>query len=611
MIILHVIIFSVILALVFLTIFRVVINKNLQTTSKIFNILIFICVLFLLAQWTMGYIFHQTLKRKKGYVGEKGIEGRMGEEGDKATCSTDCGRKVCFAVLRTTMNQILQETIEKDIPGVEAGSNKDRLKKLLTCIKEPPIVKDEKNQNRITEEIDGLEAKKDGKCVPLSSLTTQQILNDKNIDLTYSIKNKKFLNKINTLCNSKQYLEILERQPPSDDEGNQKEKPTEKKLILFLSKIIEKWIKTICDFRIMIKNPETNKMDEVPIGILYLMSSDADYSMIETIEIRKRNNEGKVEKKEIESPLREVEKYDVWHWGEENSESPLLIKKCIQNITPPLGSEQQLKTILVNDYETIFSLKDILNNDTWDITNCPYGQMGDDLSNPHNLKYCVFREEDISGQRKGLIRRKLAWKTKEYRGRKLNITFLHPRFTIEVIDGQERRVYHKNINGKLFYPVGSVWTSLNVDNVKINKKTILVSGDVLPPTSYINIWSSSENSNDDLSKHVKLWRPVPPDGYIALGDVATKANETPDTTFANTPIVCVSKRCLELDKPLTGSKIWSNQDFSTIEYVNEENYRIYNNLSVNRSLKESDDGNDLLKKDKDDDINYPRNKMED
>ena len=604
MIVLHVIIFSVILALVFLTIFRVLINKNLQTTSKIFNILIFICVLFLFAQWTMGYIFHQTLKIKKGYVGEKGIEGRMGEEGDKATCSTDCGRKVCFAVLRTTMNQILQETIETDMPGVEAGSNKDRLKKLLTCIIEPPIVRDENNQNRITEEIDGLEAKKDGNCVPLSSLTTQQLLNDKTIDLTYSIKNKKFLNKINTLCNSKQYLEILERQPPSDDEGNQKEKPTEKKLILFLSKIIEKWIKTISDFRIMIKNPETNKIDEVPIGILYLMSSDADYSMIETIEIRKRNNEGKLETKEIESPLRELEKYDVWHWGEENSESPLLIKKCIQNITPPLGSEQQLKTILVNDYNKIVSLKELLNNDKWDNTNCPYGQMGDedDLSNPNNLKYCMFREEDIGGERKGLIRRKLAWKTEEYRGHKSNITFLHPRFTIEVIDGEERRVYHKNINGKLFYPVGSIWTSLDVDTNKLKKKTILVSGDVKPPISYTKIWSSNEETTfkyrDDLSKHVTLWRPVPPDGYVALGDVATKANEIPDTTFVNTPIVCISKRCLELDKPLRGSKIWSNQDFSKITYVNEENYRIYNNLSAHRPLKESDAGNDLLIKDK-------------
>lgn len=609
MIILHVIIFSVILALVFLTIFRVVINKNLQKNSKLFNILIFICVLFLLAQWTMGYVFHQSLKNKKGYIGEKGIEGREGQEGNKASCSTDCGRKVCFAVLRTTMNQILQETIEKDIPGVKAGSKKDRIKKLLTCIKKLPTVKDGNNQNRIKEEVDGLEAKKDGKCIPLSSLTTQQLLNDNSIDLTYSIKNKIFLNKINLLCNSKQYLEILERQPPIDEEGNKKEKPTEKKLILFLSKIIEKWIKIICNFRIMIKNPETNKMDEVPMGILFLMSSDAEYSMIETIEIKKRNKEGKIDIKNIESPLRELEKYDVWHWGEENSESPLLIKKCIKNITPPLGSEQQLKTILVNDYEEIYSLQKYQNKDQWDDTNCPYGQMGEDLSNPNNLKYCMFREEDISGERKGLIRRKLAWKTKEYRGRELNITFLHPRSRIEVINGQEQRVFHKNINGKLFFPIGSTWTSLKAEDVK--KQTILVSGDIIPPTSYIKIWSSSQNKDDDLNNHVILWRPVAPEGYVALGDIATKANETPDTTFANTPVVCVSKRCLELDKPLTGSKLWSNRNFSTIEYKTEENYRIYNNLSVYRSVKETEDGNDLLNKDKDDNIEYPRNKMED
>lgn len=611
--ILKVVTLGIILLLIFLTIFRISVNQNLNSSSKFFNVMIFIVLLFLTIQWSLGYYFHQSVKSKTGYIGEIGIQGQEGHSGDSGKCSSDCGRKVCFAVLRTTMDEILKKEIEKDQQINKRGKD-NNLQTLLTCIKHPQkIVGEGEGDNKVRQikDVDGIDAKdKTGKCIDISSLSTQELLNKKDnneIDLTYSVKNKLFLNKINLLCNSKEYLEILEREPPVDEEGNNKKKPTEKKLILFISNIIQKWIKQICKFRVNIitEDENNNKVtNEVPLGILFLMSSDAEFSMIEEIK-KKGDASTKTEDKIYNSPLRELEKYDIWRWGEKDSESPLVIKKCIKTIEPPLGSEQELKTVYTNNYDVLFSINQEGLKDVWDEKNCPYGQMGDDLSNPGNLKYCIDRESNFDlDVRKGLIRKKLAWKTKEYRGRDVNISFLHPTYYME----GNRRVYHKDINGTYYYPVGSVWTTTNTKN-KIKKKTILVAGNVEPPKSFEKIWTSASKEEDDLSKHVTLWRPIASNGYVALGDLATLANvnlENLTFTSENTPIMCIAEGCLDLSIPKTGSRLWDSADYSTISYKTEENYRTYNNLQIKKQENIKKIGQDIVNKDEDNDVSYPR-----
>ena len=54
------------------------------------------------------------------------------------------------------------------------------------------------------------------------------------------------------------------------------------------------------------------------------------------------------------------------------------------------------------------------------------------------------------------------------------------------------------------------------------------------PRSYECIWTDRGSS---ASRHGSCWRPIPPDGYVALGDVFVSAYNEP----SNDDVVCVSE----------------------------------------------------------------------
>ena len=293
-------------------------------------------------------------------------------------------------------------------------------------------------------------------------------------------------------------------------------------------------------------------------------------------------------------------KYDIWHWGEKTTESPLIVTTCLANQKPPLAIQQRLKTIYTNNYEVIFDSRKAYPKDVWDTTNCPYGQMGKDDTNPENVKICIKKTEQ-----ENIIKKELAWKKTEYR-RKTDITFLHP---------QTYTDKHNNT----FYPLGSVWTSLkpNKDG-KYGKQTILVRGDILPPVDYIKIWTSRERMDDkkpifNNTDDITIWRPKPPKGYVAFGDVIKKGTDKPSVEIEDTPVVCVAESCVS-QLPL-GTEIWNTNDIGRVDYKTEENYRIYNNLDLGIEIQEQNTeqivrefnpyANDTNKRDKDDDLSYP------
>ena len=553
-------------------------TKELSSNKKLFNFLVFLLILIFLFQFGLSFSMHKSVVNKMGYPGEPGIRGQKGDDGEEGTCVADCGRKVCSTVLERDAHNALTFHVKKIRGNLKDGEILE--KTLIKCAKGkatetdkngetielPKVELDICKKNPISDQSNNNQSTSDQKveCISIEEVS-DELFGKKDMEIRYRIKNRLFLNKLKLICNSKQYLSTLEKE--------HKNKPTEKKLIEYLSSIIIKWIELIVQYKIIVNSKP------IFLGVIFLMSPDATFDIIESI----KNDEGIIT---AESPLREIEKYDIWRWGEITSESPLIVTKCITNQQPPLAIQQKIKTVMTNTYDVIFDSNEAYPNDVWDTTNCPYGQMGKNRDNPDNLEVCINKTRT---GRKHIIKKSLAWKNTEYR-RKSNIIFLHPK-------------RYNGKDGKIYYPLGSVWTSLKPNKEgKYGKKTMLVTGDIMPPEKYVLLWKSNDIIEDGkpiLKSNivVSLWRPVAPRGYVAFGDVIVKGNSAPSTSIDTTPIVCVSKSCVS--QMQLGSEVWNTDDIARIDYRTEENYRIYNNISINPS--------DINSMDKDDSIQYPSN----
>ena len=635
----------VVLITISLNFFRMARVDGVSSNNKLFNILVFLLILVFLFQVGLNFSMHKSVMYKMGYPGEPGIRGQTGDKGDDGKCVADCGRKVCGTVLERDAHNALTYNIKK-LNKVEGAELK---KTLVKCAKKATIEKTANNTVIKLPKVDLDVCKKkkksnqtqstsdervDDKCISIEKVS-DAVFGSKDLEVRYRIKNRLFLNKLKLICNSKQYLSTLEKEHEN--------KPTEKKLIEYLSSIVIKWVELISNFKfsIIIDGEETKT---IYIGLIFLMSPDAEFDIIETKQIDENNT--------LESPLREIEKYDIWNWGETTSESPLIVTTCLANQTPPLAIQQRLKTIYTNNYEVIFDSRKAYPKDVWDTTNCPYGQMGKDNTNPENVKVCIKKTErrtinnrkcdqgyDFKDyvnssnlkwwkcaekcpggkylsdnscncacektEQENIIKKELAWKKTEYR-RKTEITFLHP---------QKYTDKHNNT----FYPLGSVWTSLkpNKDG-KYGKQTILVRGDILPPVDYIKIWTSSERMDDkkpifNNTNDITIWRPIAPKGYVAFGDVIKTGTDKPSVEINDTDVVCVAESCVS-QLPL-GTEIWNTNDIGRVDYKTEENYRVYNNLDLGIEVQEQNINqverefnpyaNDTNKRDKDDDLSYP------
>lgn len=560
----------VVLITISLNFFRLIRVDGISPNNKLFNVLVFLLILIFLFQFGLNFTMHRTVMSKLGYPGEPGIRGQTGDKGDSGTCVSDCGRKVCSTVLERDAHNALTFYVKKVRNNLNDGEQLERT--LVKCVKGPIVEKGENTVVTLPKVDLDVCKKKDTKlgenpkstsdelvdCVSVEEVSDSVFGNDQ-LEIRYRIKNRLFLNKLKLICNSKQYLSTLEKE--------HKNKPTEKKLIEYLSSIIIKWVELISSFKFNIEknevNEETGQTTKVSktiyIGIIFLMSPDAEFDIIEN----KKFKQGGIDKI-IESPLREIEKYDIWHWGETTTDSPLVVTSCLAKQKPPLAIQQKLKTIYTNNYDIIFDSSNAYPKDVWDATNCPYGQMGKNNDNPNNLKVCVRKSDNH------VIKRELAWKETEYR-RKVDITFLHPKKYIDK-------------NNKKYYPLGTVWTSLkpNKDG-KYGKKTLLVTGDILPPVDYLELWSSRDTLGDNRpifnsNVNITFWRPKPPKGYVALGDIVVNGTEKPPIDLENTPVVCVAESCVS-QIPL-GTEIWNTHHIGRVDYRTEENYRIYNNLDL-------------------------------
>ena len=111
------------------------------------------------------------------------------------------------------------------------------------------------------------------------------------------------------------------------------------------------------------------------------------------------------------------------------------------------------------------------------------------------------------------------------------------------------------------------------------KETILVSGgDLKEPENYELLWSSKTKCPECQLKQVQIFRPIAPEGYVALGDVAVKYNSTYKSNNKKTTddlndllqIRCIPEKYLR--KLKLGNMVWRNNDFYYNKYSNYLNY---------------------------------------
>ena len=390
------------------------------------------------------------------------------------------------------------------------------------------------------------------------------------------IINKYFLDKINNICNSDDYFAMLTKE--------HNKKPTEQKLINYIKDIISKWIVLIIQGNLeSLNNKDVIKVNENE-GIFFLTSKNLKFEYLDSYNPK---------------ILQELKKYDIFNWG-----NPTIIKRKKYTIKSdtlkhPKPDESRLYVIKSNNYKPVYNAKS--KTDIWDVKKCPYNQLGINMDNPDNLKKCIYINKN--SYKKSYHN---TWKSVEY------------------FKPQELSLYipipFKNKNNQKFYPVGSVWRGKNDDNKPEHstntphsssfcgdgqgidgnnqhlnkgpdKETILVSGDVVSPVKYELMWSSKKKCAECQLSHVQIFRPIAPKGYIALGDVAIKYNNSYETMNHQelkealdneTHIKCVPEECVRKIK--LGYKVWDNKDFSYNKYSNYLNYTSKIPYKTNKQL---------------------------
>ena len=249
-----------------------------------------------------------------GQPGDPGIRGPQGKIGRAGQCSNVCGQKTCYIDVVDYANKIFDEEYNKLVypEGTPRPTN--------------------------------IEKKK--------------------------INNRQFLRRLNKICHSKQYRDILV--------AKHKKKPTEKKLIEFIKDTVKKWIKLIVDY-----NPDSQSAIDNRLGVKFLSEKNFSEKILNS-RIKKIDPSDLTQN----SPFDEIRKYDIWEWSEPYKTKRNVITIDSNNLDLPEPDQPQLSIIKSNNYQPTFEAS--VSQDTWDDTYCPHNQMGEQKNNPNKLDKCVF-----------------------------------------------------------------------------------------------------------------------------------------------------------------------------------------------------------------------------
>ena len=581
MFILKAIIILVILFFILFNAVSIIANNTLPTSEKMLGLGIFFVIIIVGINLVSSFITYYHTKYKKGVVGDPGISGRIGDKGDTGACNKSCGKKICYKNIVDNANKILVTeyiSLRNKIEGTPTTSSSELTTSSGNGKKEVP-----KPTYKALETCDS--------TTPASG-TSSATATIENTDIPVfrdisklKIRNKFFLNKLNKICHSKKYTEILERQ--------HKNKPSEQKLINYITSIVDKWIVLLIKFKVTSSTETETETRTMYPGLNFLLTEEANLDYLTMYDSEDVDSP--------KSPLEIIKKYDIWNFAENYEMIPLVVEKCIGSSTTPRGNDPALFVVYTNNYEKVYDTN--TREDEWYSSNtyCQNEQMGDDKTNPNNLKTCLYYKTNDQGH-SYLKGSQTAFKKTEHLN-KNEISLYHPKkqwFTIKNdITGNEEKIsaYYIDKYNRRYFPVGSVWTAKNdAKRDKANnfnphtnnqcsghtaigpqKETILVSGNLRPPIDYKLKWKSKEGCEqcqpDGPLYDISIWSPIAPTGYVTLGDYAKTGKEKPfiastEQEALHTPIMCVPLDCA-MAIPI-GKKVWDSQYLIRKEYINDE-----------------------------------------
>lgn len=211
------------------------------------------------------------------------------------------------------------------------------------------------------------------------------------------------------------------------------------------------------------------------------------------------------------NPFDEMKKYDVFYWGMGKQYRPQIIDKCYPSddgVTPRAGFSGSILNVAKTNYFTSINNSDSVN---------------------------AFQNVSF-------------WRAKQFTRK-----------------------------GAVYYPVGDIaigpkrngesssgsrYVGLFELNNQIpgpTRETILVSGDIKGPINYELLWANEGFINNQYENNtpIYMWRPIAPNGYMALGDIVTTTESLPPTGDG-API-----RCVPMEKVIKQTAIpgvmWSSQ----------------------------------------------------
>jgi hypothetical protein len=334
----------------------------------------------------------------------------------------------------------------------------------------------------------------------------------KKVSLNREITNNFLKNKIKLLCRSPQMNKYISKK------GNNKTYD-------YVTKIWGEWIHIIMKYQQGKHFIETD----------YLTDNDFDNLIgkddTHPATFKQQNMKG-TPSKGTESPFDEIKKYDMWYWGEPASTRIKLKYKC------DFGNKDHLKSIRSNMYTNIWRSKtsrqaklNICSNGKTEETYVPYLQKG----------MCLIKGSQ-------------------------NISIYRPK-TTETQEGTFKPMGDIIIKNDISrHKKNKLSDIVPQDKVKINyvfgkegdpiEQTTLVAGDVKSPIDFRLKYKSLRNEGIGIGvTGFSIWEPIPPKGYICLGDVLDK---TSSMTPPNKELYsCVPEICV---REIKTDKIWENTD---------------------------------------------------
>jgi len=256
-----------------------------------------------------------------------------------------------------------------------------------------------------------------------------------------------------------------------------------------------------------------------------------------------------------ESPFDEIKNYSSWYWGNDNSkpiidiinnidgeDNALLYKTCYNE---KLNKLPKIKIKTTNNFYKLFSTDNVAQIKDEELgTYKPFQQLG-------QSKITFMRSHEYIDNNE------------------------HPKFRTYkpigdvVFESEKIKKYPFESGG--CKPNSIKYSGLNIDRfVPKDISSILVSGDVKHPIRYERVYKLLPIIKEGLNKNIEnctVWKPIPPNGYIAMGHIIDTTPYKTKPIMPSTDImVCLPKEVVKQTTLL--KNIWkSKNNFDSINNI--------------------------------------------